>query len=135
MERKNNKTIGNEFEDDFDKIMFANGYTVYTMYPNQKDGSQPFDKIAAKDNKLYMFDCKTCKSNIFKLSRVESNQMTAFNLAMSRGNTNCYFVFKTPGGITLTHASAVIGQKEDKIKQIDVSQFEPIDRWVSNFWR
>lgn len=82
----NNKQIGTEFEQEFCKRMSAKGFWVHFLVPDAR-GAQPFDVIAAKKGKTLVFDCKTCKANTFNISRLEDNQISAFDLWLKCGNS------------------------------------------------
>lgn len=84
---------GQKFEQEFAEILSKNGFHVVIL-PKQRDGSQPFDIIAQKNNKAYNFDCKTLAKNLFPLSRVEDNQERAFNKLEKCGTYNNYFAIK-----------------------------------------
>lgn len=81
----NNKKLGTAFEQEFCEILADKGYWVHFMSPD-KTGSQPFDVIAAKNGKAYAFDCKTCSTKMFGISRLEDNQILAFEKWIKCGN-------------------------------------------------
>lgn len=93
MAKKNNKTIGTEFEDEFCKLLKNCGYWVHFMHPSAS-GSQPCDIVAAKDGEAYLFDCKTCKDNVFRIDRLEDNQIFAFYVFAKAGNYKSYIAIK-----------------------------------------
>lgn len=126
----NQKKIGNKFEEEFTDILSRYGFWAHIVAPNPKDGSQPFDVIASKNGQFYAFDCKTCNSNQFPLSRVESNQILAFNKLYHVRTLRGYFAFKTDNGIHLAHSAKIIGLKNQGNKYVDVSVFERLDWWV-----
>lgn len=81
----NNKKRGTEFEQEFCQLLADNGFWVHFMVPNAA-GGQPFDVIAVKNGIAYAVDCKTCKANVFSMSRLEDNQILAFEKWMKCGN-------------------------------------------------
>lgn len=97
----NNKKIGNEFEKEFCDLLAEAGFWVHFINPD-RTGSQPFDIIAVSDNKAIAIDCKTCVAKTFNISRLEDNQIMAFekwlrcgnNLAVIavKHNTNVYLI-------------------------------------------
>lgn len=89
----NNKKLGTAFEREFCKILSDNGYWVHFISPNET-GSQPFDIIAVKDGKAYACDCKTSIKYQFSISRLEDNQIFAFEKWMSCGNNEPYVAIK-----------------------------------------
>ena len=89
----NNKQIGTEFEKEFCKLLNKAGYWVHFITPRQ-DGSQPFDIIAARFGFAYAFDCKTSVKKIFPISRLEDNQILAFDKWVRSQNHNAYIAVK-----------------------------------------
>ena len=56
----NNKKIGSDFEKEVCKMLQDMGYWVHFITPDMR-GAQPFDIIAAKNNRPYAIDCKVSK--------------------------------------------------------------------------
>lgn len=81
----NNKKIGTDFEEEFCELLKKKGYWVHFITPDKR-GAQPFDIIAAKKNRPYAFDCKTCVGKWFTISRLEDNQIYAFDKWTECGN-------------------------------------------------
>ena len=95
----NNKKIGTEFEQEFCGLLARSGYWVHFINPD-RTGSQPFDIIAVKDGKAYAFDCKTCEAETFSISRLEDNQIMAFNKWWIKcGNTDPIIAIKHKGDV------------------------------------
>lgn len=90
----NNKTLGNNFEKEYAKILSNKGYWVTFLTPKQNVGSQPCDLIAIKDDKPILIDCKTCKTHLFPISRIEENQRQAFKRYSKCGNTRFILAIK-----------------------------------------
>lgn len=82
----NNKQKGTAFERAMQEVYSQGGWWVHFISPDAR-GSQPFDIIAAKNGKVEVFDCKTCQSNIFKIERLEDNQILAFEKWIRCGNS------------------------------------------------
>lgn len=82
----NNKVIGNKFEKEYAEILRNMGYWVAYQTPRNRIGSQPCDIIAIKDNFPMLVDCKTCKTHLFPLSRIEENQRQAYKRYKACGN-------------------------------------------------
>ena len=89
-----NKSNGTAFEWEFANMLYKHGFWVHRMQDNQN--GQPFDIIAAKDMIAYGFDCKDCQRSIFRLSRIEENQMLAMRLWWQCGNGNAFFAIRMP---------------------------------------
>lgn len=87
----NNKRLGTEFEREVVTLLSKQGYWVHFITPDSK-GSQPFDIIASKDDRPIVADCKTSSKKWFSISRLEENQIMAFELWFNKGN-RCAFVF------------------------------------------
>ena len=89
----NNKKLGTEFEREVVKLLSQKGYWVHFITPDAR-GSQPFDIIASKDNNPIAVDCKTSATKWFNISRLEDNQVTAFELWLNRGNKHAFVFIK-----------------------------------------
>lgn len=83
----NNKKKGTAFEKTMQEIYSQNGWWVHFISPDSR-GMQPFDVIAVKNNKIHVFDCKTCQSDIFSIDRLEDNQILAFEKWIKCGNSD-----------------------------------------------
>ena len=90
----NNKVLGNSFEKEYAKILRERGYWVTFLTPKKNIGSQPCDLIAIKDDKPILIDCKTCKTHLFPINRIEENQRQAFKRYSKCGNTNFILAIK-----------------------------------------
>ena len=89
----NNKRLGTAFEREFCELLAARGYWVHFMAPSAS-GAQPCDIIACKNDVPFLFDCKTCKKNVFPLSRLENNQILAFDRFLKTGNNFAFIAVK-----------------------------------------
>ena len=81
----NNKQIGTEFEQEVVEKLSKAGYWAHFISPDNR-GAQPFDVIAVKNGIAVVGDCKTCKAKTFSISRLEDNQIMAFQKWESCGN-------------------------------------------------
>lgn len=81
----NNKQLGTAWEKEVCEILHKQGYWVHFITPDSR-GAQPFDIIAVKDGKAKAIDCKTSVKAIFSISRLEDNQIYAFEKWISCGN-------------------------------------------------
>lgn len=90
----NNKVLGNSFEKEYAKILRERGYWVTFLTPKKNIGSQPCDLIAIKDDKPILIDCKTCKTHLFPINRIEENQRQAFKRYSKCGNTKFILAIK-----------------------------------------
>lgn len=83
----NNKQLGTQFEREIVKLLYGMGYWVHFISASP-NGSQPFDIIAVKNDHAICGDCKTSKSPIFSLERLEDNQICAFETWIKKGNSD-----------------------------------------------
>ena len=58
------------------------------------NGSQPFDIIAVKSGSPLAVDCKTSVDHIFRINRLENNQVMAFEKWLKCGNGEPYIAVK-----------------------------------------
>lgn len=91
----NNKKEGTEFEKNFAFILSKNGFWVH-IFQDNKNG-QPCDVMASRNGHTYLFDCKDCQRDTFRLSRMEENQLNAMALFEETGNSRGRFVVRFPG--------------------------------------
>lgn len=94
MDLKSNKKIGDDFEKEYARILKNKGYWVTFLTPKRHIGSQPCDLIAIKNDKAILIDCKTCKTHLFPISRIEENQRQAFKRYLKCGNTTFILAIK-----------------------------------------
>lgn len=94
----NNKKIGNEFEHEMCEKLASAGYWVHFITPDAR-GAQPFDIIAVKAGQVLAIDCKTCVAGSFSMSRLENNQIMAFDKWVACGNESPLIAVKHAGGI------------------------------------
>lgn len=88
----NNKKIGSTFEKNFMNYLSKLGYWCTFLEGTNHIGSQPFDIVACKDNKMWAIDCKTLnnKNGLFPISRIEENQRLAYKRFKKCGNDNFF---------------------------------------------
>ena len=94
----NNKKLGTAFEKDVVEYLAQKGYWVHFIVPDAR-GAQPFDIIAVRNGVAVAIDCKTCVADIFNISRLEDNQITAFEKWIACGNTEPLIMIKHEGKI------------------------------------
>ena len=83
----NNKKHGTAFEKFIVRKLSEEGSWVHFLSPDER-GAQPFDIIAVKDGMACAIECKTqdSKNKWFPISRLEDNQIMAFEKWMACGN-------------------------------------------------
>lgn len=92
---ENNKKDGTQFEKNFAFILSNRGFWVH-LFQDNKNG-QPCDVVASRNGHTYLFDCKDCKGDTFRLSRMEENQLNAMELFEITGNSRGRFAVRFPG--------------------------------------
>lgn len=123
----NNKKLGTEFEEEFCKMLFDCGFWVHFMAPS-RTGSQPCDVIACKNDIPMLFDCKTCKDDTFRISRLEDNQIMAFESFSKKGNRYRFVAVLHSENVYILEYEEL--KKLQKIKLNDKYLFE---RWVKEY--
>lgn len=96
----NNKRLGTAFEREFCELLASMGWWVHFITP-AANGGQPFDVIACKGGVCEVYDCKTSVVHIFPLTRLEDNQIMAFERWLACGNEEPRVAVKYNGQIYL----------------------------------
>lgn len=81
---------GKKFEKDFAKVLMQNGFWARL----DRGYSQTCDIIAAKNNIVYLIECKTCKDDYFNLNRIEDNQNMSRERFKFCGNDEAWVAYK-----------------------------------------
>lgn len=95
----NNKKLGTAFEVELCKAFAEEGYWVHFLAPDAR-GAQPFDVIAVRDGNAIAIDCKTCVADTFNISRLEDNQIMAFERWIRCGNSTPLIAVKHKGRVS-----------------------------------
>ena len=112
----NNKKLGTAFEKEVVSRLKSNGWWVHFITPDSR-GAQPFDIIAMKNGVTVVGDCKTSSTYFFPLSRLEWNQVYAFDKWLEHGGTEPQVFVGYEGKII------IIGYNELKAKgKIDLRE-------------
>ena len=88
----NNKTLGNNFEQELCERLSEYGFWCHNMAMNKS--GQPADIIAVRNKVAYLIDAKVCSSRGFALSRVEENQELSMQAWRRTGNGYGWFAIK-----------------------------------------
>lgn len=96
----NNKRLGMAFEQEVCKVLQKEGFWVHFISPDAR-GSQPFDIIAVKNGMATAIDCKTSSKAVFSISRLEDNQIYAFEKWLACGNLDPLICVKYKENIIL----------------------------------
>ena len=86
---RNNKELGNDFENELENILGNYGYWVYHT-PN-KNSAQPCDFISGKDKYIVLLDSKHCDKDYFEFKDIRENKILCFEINKRKGNTNTGF--------------------------------------------
>jgi len=105
----NNKRLGTEFEKEFCQLLASRGYWVHFISP-APNGGQPFDVIAVKNGHAHAIDCKTSSTARFPFTRLEQNQVMAFERWIRCGNGEPKIAVKYAGGIYLIDYTQLKGK-------------------------
>lgn len=129
----NNKRVGTNFEREFAGMLSKHGFWAHCIKDNTN--GQPFDVIAAKNGKTFVFDCKDCQGKTFQLSRMEENQREAMKLWQETGNSEGIFSLRFHGRIYLLGFNTLerlhsTGRKQ--ISEKDCLHYgKEAERWLS----
>lgn len=139
MQKADNKTMGNHFEQELAEILANHGFWCHVMQQNK--AGQPADIIAVKGKFHTLIDCKVCEDGTFPFRRVEENQRMAMRLFSRKANELCYFAFKLPSGqIRMISMSRIQTLEGRKYKQLNaenmINETWNIEDWLdsSNTW-
>lgn len=114
----NNKRLGTAFEREVVELLSKNGFWVHFITPNA-NGSQPFDIIACQDDNPAVIDCKTSSTKWFNISRLEDNQIMAFDLWFRTGNSYAYIIIKYNEKIYQIPYRMLKGLKKINLEEMD----------------
>lgn len=121
----NNKKLGTEFEREFCERLAKMGYWVHFITPDVT-GSQPFDVIAVGNGEAYAYDCKTSATKWFRISRLEDNQILAFEKWLDCGNHMPHVVVKYNGHV---YAVPYLALKLADGGKINLEDYDEVYRW------
>ncbi len=114
----NNKKLGTDFEQEICAKLANLGYWVHFITPDNR-GAQPFDIIAMKGGIAYAVDCKTCVSDTFSISRLEDNQIFAFEKWIRCGGTDPIIAVKHEGEVWPINYSLLKEKRRIKLNAED----------------
>lgn len=135
MQKTDNRTSGNRFEQELSQLLFEHGFWVHVMQQNK--AGQPADIIAIKGKYHTLIDCKVISDeNGFPFERVEENQKYAMRMFHRRCSESCYFAMKLPDGeirlITLDRIEVLKSRGKKRLSDRDIRENAwPIDRWLA----
>lgn len=113
-----NKATGTQFERELASILAQYSFWVHIFQDNHN--GQPCDVIAARNGHTYLFDCKDCQGNFFRLDRMEENQCSAMKLFELTGNGSGKFVVRFyPAEIYLVSYWQLMALRDKGYKRVD----------------
>ena len=128
----NNKTLGNNFEQELCERLSEYGFWCHNMAMNKS--GQPADIIAVRNKVAYLIDAKVCSSRGFALSRMEENQDLAMDLWSEKGNGQGWFALKVENEIYMIPHFCIkaymIQQSSLSIEEI-ITLSKPLEKWVA----
>lgn len=113
----NNKRLGTAFEKEVVNLLAKQDWWVHFISPDVT-GAQPFDIIAVKGNDALAIDCKTSSRKHFRISRLEDNQVFAFEKWLQCGNTMPLIFVKFGGEIAIVPYAIL-----KKRKVVDLTEY------------
>lgn len=123
----NNKALGTAFERELCQLLQEKGMWVHFIEPN-KAGQQPFDIIAVANNIPIAIDCKTSARAVFPVTRLQDNQIFAFEKWLDCGNEYAVIAVKHEEKIYFIDYEWL--KEEEKLKLADCAK---MDEWLD--WR
>lgn len=116
----NNKRLGTAFERELCTILTEHGFWVHFITPSMA-GAQPFDIVAVKNNVPIAIDCKTSARPIFPISRLEDNQVFAFERWLDCGNEYAVLAVKYQDVIYFVDYEFLKEHEDGKVRLSDCS--------------
>lgn len=106
------------------ELLANKGYWVHFITPDNR-GAQPFDIIAVKEGKAIALDCKTLagRNKSFSFSRLEDNQVFAFEKWLACGNSMPMIAIKWREEIYVVDYLTLKGKKTIKMEEVEHEQF------------
>jgi hypothetical protein len=111
---RKNKKEGKKFEREICKNLYEAGFWVREDFGNQN--GQTLDVICARNNFIYIFECKKCKTDYFSRNRLQDNQILSFKRLTETGNSNAFFVFYIESSSEIYVSKEPIKKPSDGIK-------------------
>lgn len=117
----NNKTLGTLWEHKVCEYLARSGYWAHFIVPDAR-GAQPFDIVAVKDGEAFAIDCKTCVAKSFNISRLEDNQIMAFDRWLECGNDNAYIAVEHDGHLHWINYETLKERKSIKLTEDNMDE-------------
>lgn len=128
-----NRKNGSTFEKELCRSLSKCGFWVHLMTQNSQ--GQPFDVIAARNGISYPIDCKDCAKDVFKMERIEENQLSAMSLWKETGNGEGWFALRMRNGTVYFFSLTVLRGLFSLKTVLSASEIRavgiPFGEWVS----
>lgn len=132
MQKTDNRTVGNHFEQEFAEKLANNGFWCHVMQQNK--AGQPADIIAVKGKFHTLIDCKVCDDGTFPFRRVEENQRMAMRMFSRKAGEFGYFALRLPDGQVRMIALSRIEMLEGRgYKQLNANNMM-VETWNVEDW-
>lgn len=124
----NNKVLGTSFENEVCEYFAKRGFWVHFLAPDSR-GAQPFDIIAVKNGRAVAIECKTLtdKKRYFDVSRLEDNQVFAFNKWMRAGNGSPIIAIKYKEMMTFVKYDELMQLHNGSLDMREVEEWHSIN--------
>lgn len=131
--KNDNRKQGNAFEQRLCLSLSAYGFWAHNLAQNKQ--GQPFDVIASRNGRTHPIDAKVCEKDVFKLSRMEENQISAMTLWRETGNGEGWFALEmSNGAVYFIRFSVLMELAELEVSTLSEKQIRryglPLGEWV-----
>lgn len=126
--------VGNDTEKMVKEIFKKYGYWAYNT-PKSRDGSQPVDIIAIKENINWLIDAKhvDARDVSFPFSRIEANQLTCMDYAKNFSkikNLGFAIYFERMNICVFMHYDKYLELKSKGKKSVNVSELFDLEAYL-----
>ena len=126
--------VGNETETVVKNIFKKHGYWAYNT-PKSKDGSQPVDVIAIKNDISWLVDAKHVRVEevSFPFSRIEPNQITCLDYAKNFAhikNVGFVIYFERQQKCVFMHFNKFLEMKKQGKKSVNISELLDLEAYL-----
>lgn len=129
--KNENRKIGNAFEQRLCLSLSAYGFWAHNLAQNKQ--GQPFDVIASRNGRTHPIDAKVCEKDVFKLSRMEENQISAMTLWRETGNGEGWFALEMSNGAVYFISFSAL-ERLSHLTSLSAAQIRrhgiPLGEWV-----
>lgn len=136
MQKTDNRSTGNRFEQELSHMLADAGFWVHVMQQNK--AGQPADIIAVKGVYHTLIDCKVCDKGFFSFDRIEENQKMAMRMFQRKCENLCYFALKMADGsmwmISLERIETLKGRGKKRLNMDDLNGGEAwrMENWLNS---